>query len=155
MEYTVTYLDGKTRDFDAEEAVRQAASGPSAHIVSVVPKIQPAADLTGIDLGMLAYDISDMIDRNEYPIDIAQSDIEPNLPPFLRACLATSQGTMNDADKVAALTAILARHDQEINEDDGGSRPFNEPGEVLEALSSLVDGDVERLIHVGWLPARS
>lgn len=38
MEFTVTYLDGKTAVFDAEKTIREApCHGPSCHIVSVVP----------------------------------------------------------------------------------------------------------------------
>lgn len=58
---------------------------------------------------------------------------------------------MNDAEKVAALVAILTKHDDAINADDGGERPFNEDGEVIEALWSLVNDDHARLVKVGWL----
>lgn len=58
---------------------------------------------------------------------------------------------MDDTEKVAALTAILTKHDDAINDDDGGSRPFNENGEVIEALWSVINDDKERLIKVGWL----
>lgn len=58
---------------------------------------------------------------------------------------------MNDAEKVAALTAILEKHDDHVNQDDGGSRPFNEDGEVIEALWSVVNDDEPRLRKVGWL----
>jgi hypothetical protein len=58
---------------------------------------------------------------------------------------------MTDSEKVAALTAILTKHDDAINDDDGGSRPFNEGGEVIEALWSVINDDKERLEKVGWL----
>lgn len=38
-----------------------------------------------IDLGMLAYDIADMLQRNDYPLDVAESDILPELPAFIAA----------------------------------------------------------------------
>jgi hypothetical protein len=60
---------------------------------------------------------------------------------------------MTDAEKVAALTAILEKHDAAINDDDGGERPFNEAGEVIEALWSLVSDDRDRLVKAGWIPA--
>jgi hypothetical protein len=59
---------------------------------------------------------------------------------------------MDDAEKVAALTAILEKHDAAINDDDG-ERPFNEAGEVIEALWSLVSDDRDRLVKAGWIPA--
>lgn len=58
---------------------------------------------------------------------------------------------MDNAEKIAALTAILTKHDEAINEDDGGSRPFNETGEVIEALWSVINDDKERLVKTGWL----
>jgi hypothetical protein len=45
-----------------------------------------------LNLGLLAYDIADLLSRFEYPLDISQSDIEPNLRDFLDACLATPGG---------------------------------------------------------------
>jgi len=38
-----------------------------------------------IDLGMLAYDIADMLSRNEYPIDVDETDILPELHGFVAA----------------------------------------------------------------------
>lgn len=38
-----------------------------------------------IDLDMLAYDIGDLFDRNEYPIDATQDEIRQALPSFLAA----------------------------------------------------------------------
>lgn len=58
---------------------------------------------------------------------------------------------MTDAEKVAALIAILTKHDDAVNDDEGGERPFNEEGEVIEALWTLVNDDEERLIKIGWL----
>ena len=58
---------------------------------------------------------------------------------------------MNDAEKVEALTKILEKHDANINDDDGGERPFNESGEVIEALWYLINDNKDRLIQVGWL----
>jgi hypothetical protein len=49
-------------------------------------------DFPGVDMGMLAYDISEAIDNGEYPcLDwVTFSEIEPNLPAFLAACKATA-----------------------------------------------------------------
>jgi hypothetical protein len=49
---------------------------------------RPEGEFPGVSMGLLAYDISDLIGRAEYPIEISQDDIEPNLPAFLRACVA-------------------------------------------------------------------
>lgn len=38
-----------------------------------------------VDLEMLAYDIADLLDRNGYPLDVAESDILPELPDFIAA----------------------------------------------------------------------
>jgi hypothetical protein len=43
------------------------------------------------DWDILAYDISDLLSRNEYPIDISQTSILPNLPAFIEACLVTQK----------------------------------------------------------------
>ena len=40
---------------------------------------------------ILAYDISDLLSKNEYPIDISQPSILPNLPAFIESCLATQK----------------------------------------------------------------
>jgi hypothetical protein len=45
----------------------------------------------GIDLELLAYDISDMLSRNEYPLDVCAADILPALGDFLRAIIANAQ----------------------------------------------------------------
>ncbi len=58
---------------------------------------------------------------------------------------------MNDKEKIEALRTILIRHEISINQNDGGERPFNETGEVLEALWFLVNDNKDRLIQVGWL----
>lgn len=43
------------------------------------------------DWEILAYDISDLISRNKYPIDICEASILPNLPVFIAACKATQK----------------------------------------------------------------
>ncbi len=58
---------------------------------------------------------------------------------------------MNDREKVEALEKILSKHDDNINDPEGGERPFNESGEVIEALWFLVNDNYDRLIQVGWL----
>jgi hypothetical protein len=45
----------------------------------------------GIDLELLAYDISDMLVRNEYPLDVCAADILPALGDFLRVIIANAQ----------------------------------------------------------------
>jgi hypothetical protein len=52
-----------------------------------------SSEFPGVDLGMLAVDLAGTLSRYDYPIDICDADIEPNLPGFLRACLATAKGT--------------------------------------------------------------
>jgi len=42
-------------------------------------------DVVDIDLKMLAYDIADMLSRNEYPIDVDETHILPELPGFIAA----------------------------------------------------------------------
>lgn len=49
-----------------------------------------------IDLELLAYDISDMLDRNEYPLDVSEVDILPALGDFLRAIIKNAQEAQND-----------------------------------------------------------
>lgn len=44
-----------------------------------------------IDLELLAYDISDMLSRNEYPLDVCEADILPALGDFLRAIIKNAQ----------------------------------------------------------------
>ena len=59
----------------------------------------PAAvstEFPGISLGLLAYDIADLLDRGQYPIGAADSDIEPALPGFLRAILANTAADYDD-----------------------------------------------------------
>lgn len=51
----------------------------------------------GVDLDMLAYDIADLFDRNEYPIDASQDDIRPHLPAFLATVQATVDQRPDDA----------------------------------------------------------
>lgn len=41
--------------------------------------------MDGIDWEMLAYDIADTISRNEYPIDVDETHILPELPGFIAA----------------------------------------------------------------------
>lgn len=45
------------------------------------------------DLAMLAYDIADMLSRNEYPIDVNENDILPELPGFIAAITRNAQNT--------------------------------------------------------------
>ncbi|MFI6959679.1 hypothetical protein ACIBJI_40210 [Nocardia sp. NPDC050408] len=44
-----------------------------------------------IDLDMLAYDLADLIDRNEYPLDVSADDIRPALPEFLARITQNAQ----------------------------------------------------------------
>lgn len=44
--------------------------------------------LNSIDLDMLAYDISDTLDRNEYDLDLNQDDLRAGLVAYLEAALA-------------------------------------------------------------------
>lgn len=39
--------------------------------------------VSGIDWELLAYDIADLLSRNGYPLDVAESDILPELPDFI------------------------------------------------------------------------
>lgn len=45
------------------------------------------------DLAMLAYDLADMLSRNEYPIDVDENDILPELPDFIAAITRNAQNT--------------------------------------------------------------
>jgi hypothetical protein len=36
-----------------------------------------------LDLDLLAYDIADMVSRNEYPLDVSEADIRSALPAFI------------------------------------------------------------------------
>lgn len=38
-----------------------------------------------VDWELLAYDIADMLSRNEYPIDVDETHILPELPDFIAA----------------------------------------------------------------------
>lgn len=40
---------------------------------------------TTVDLDMLAYDIADLLDKYDYPVDAAADDIRPHLDAFLTA----------------------------------------------------------------------
>lgn len=60
---------------------------------------QPTAT---IDLDMLAYDIADMLDRNEYDIDVADCHIRPALPAFLAAIRANAAGSGDEPGTDAA-----------------------------------------------------
>lgn len=44
-----------------------------------------------IDMEMLAYDIADMLQRNDYPIDVAESHILPELPAFIAAIVRNAE----------------------------------------------------------------
>lgn len=50
------------------------------------------------DWEILAYDISDLISRDEYPIRICAASILPNLPAFIAAC----ETTQRDLDQKGA-----------------------------------------------------
>ena len=49
------------------------------------------------------------------------------------------------------MVKILLKYDASVNEDDGGERPFNESGEAIDALMSVVRGDHTRPGRDGWL----
>lgn len=54
--------------------------------------INPDAGIPeGIDFDLLAYDISDMLSRNEYPLDVCAADILPALGDFLSAIISNAQ----------------------------------------------------------------
>lgn len=44
-----------------------------------------------IDLDLLAYDIADLLQRNNYPLDVAESDILPELPDFIERITRNAQ----------------------------------------------------------------
>lgn len=54
-----------------------------------------STETAGIDLDLLAYDIADLLDRNDCPLDIAESHIRPALPAFLAAI--TKNAAADDA----------------------------------------------------------
>ncbi len=43
------------------------------------------------DWDLLAFDIADMLSDHEYPFDLTESDIRPNIEEFISACLATAK----------------------------------------------------------------
>lgn len=54
--------------------------------------LSPDSDvLAGIDLELLAYDISDMLSRNDYPLDVCEADILLALGDFLRVIIKNAQ----------------------------------------------------------------
>jgi len=53
--------------------------------------------------------------------------------------------------QLEAIIQIMDKHDAAINDPDGGERPFNEPGEVIEAISNVLDDRIEYVAHCGWL----
>lgn len=54
-------------------------------------------------------------------------------------------------DQLTAIKQIMERHEAATNDDDGGERPFNEPGEALEAIRNVLDGRTEYVANIGWL----
>ena len=50
--------------------------------------------LADSDLDQLAYDIADLLDRNDYPLDVAQSHVRAVLPTFLEQI--TQNAASND-----------------------------------------------------------
>jgi hypothetical protein len=45
----------------------------------------------GLDLELLAYDISDMLSVDDYPLDVCEADILPALEDFLKAIIKNAQ----------------------------------------------------------------
>jgi hypothetical protein len=54
--------------------------------------VTDGTEFPGISLDLLAYDLADMLDRCEYPVDVADTHIRPALAGFLRAMLANADG---------------------------------------------------------------
>jgi hypothetical protein len=84
----IAEIRGVLTALDSESADRQYALEQIDRIVNATPAVK----FPGVNMGLLAYDISEAIDHGEYPglDDISFSEIEPNLPAFLAACLATA-----------------------------------------------------------------
>lgn len=89
---------GKAGEIRATEAgiLKDCAAALRKVIAAAAQPATPEAsvrnDFPGVDMGMLAYDIAEAIEHGEYPCldDVGDSDIEANLPAFLRACVATA-----------------------------------------------------------------
>jgi hypothetical protein len=71
---------------------------------------------------------------------------------YLPADTASREGAlMTDTEKILMLMRIMDKHDDAVNADDGGERPFNETGEVIEVISAVLDGDSAKPERDGWL----
>lgn len=57
---------------------------------------------------------------------------------------------MTDAEKIAAIETIMDKYDDAVNADDGGERPFNEAGEVIEVISAVLEGNAGKPERDGW-----
>lgn len=49
--------------------------------------------VSGIDWGLLAYDIADLLQRGEYGVDAGADDILPALPDFIAQIVHNAQNT--------------------------------------------------------------
>jgi hypothetical protein len=56
-----------------------------------MPEPLPSSADGQVNLDLLAYDIANMLDRFEYPIDVSEDDIRLHLPEFIAKIQATAQ----------------------------------------------------------------
>lgn len=99
-----------------------------------------AADLPGVDLDMLAYDIADMLERNGYPVDVASSHVRPALPAFLRAALANAAADDSGWE------------DEAMNTGEATGGPGDGDGLLLVPDAALVHqrGRVPKMAYYPW-----
>jgi hypothetical protein len=81
--------------FVLETAAREFCSDPSTHVVTVDFEPAPEPEVPeGLDLDMLAADISKMLSRYGYDEwgleNVSDDEIRPALPAFVAACLANA-----------------------------------------------------------------
>lgn len=57
---------------------------------------------------------------------------------------------LDDSQRFALIEEVIRVHTENIEDDDGGQRPFNEPGEVIEAISAIIEGNEAKPLRDGW-----
>jgi hypothetical protein len=48
------------------------------------------------------------------------------------------------------ISKILHKHDNAVNDDEGGERPFNRMGDALEALWAVIEDREDKPRREGW-----
>lgn len=60
------------------------------------------------------------------------------------------QDVIDDSQAFRLIEEIIRVHTNNIEDEDGGERPFNEGGEAIEAISAIVEGDYNKPMRDGW-----